>query len=90
MVTVGIDPHKHVHIAVAVDADGRWLTRPLTVKNDANLIGVLLKWTRTRRGEPIRALGAVVEGAALVTRGVDGFALVADDVRCGLGEGVEE
>ena len=30
MVTVGIDPHKHVHVAVAIDADGRRLTRPLT------------------------------------------------------------
>jgi hypothetical protein len=47
MATVGIDPHKHVHLAVAVDADVRPLTRPLTVKNDAIPIGVLLKWIRT-------------------------------------------
>ena len=33
MVTVGIDPHKHVHVAVAIDADGRRLTRPLTAPN---------------------------------------------------------
>ncbi|WP_218058272.1 IS110 family transposase [Streptomyces sp. Wb2n-11] len=47
MVTVGIDPYKHVHVAVAVDADGRRISRPLTVKNDAALIGVLLKWIRS-------------------------------------------
>ena len=44
MVTVGIDPHKHVHIPVAVGGDGRPVGRPLTVKNDALLIITLLKW----------------------------------------------
>jgi transposase len=47
MVTVGIDPHKHVHVAVAVGADGKRLSRPLTVKNDAALIGALLTWIRS-------------------------------------------
>jgi hypothetical protein len=48
MVTVGIDPHKHVHVAVAVGADGKRLSRPLTVKNDTALIGALLTRTRGR------------------------------------------
>lgn len=30
MVTVGFDPHKHVHVAVAVDARGNRIGRPLT------------------------------------------------------------
>ena len=34
MVTVGIDPHKHVHVAVAVDAAGKRIGKPLTVKNE--------------------------------------------------------
>ena len=47
MVTVGIDPHKHVHIAVAVRGDGRPIGTPLSVKNDALLIITLLKWIRS-------------------------------------------
>ena len=46
MVTVGIDPHKHVHVAVAVGADRTRLSRPLTLKNDTALIGALLTWIR--------------------------------------------
>ena len=47
MVTVGIDPHKHVHVAVAVGDDGRPVGKPLTAKNDALLIITLLKWVRS-------------------------------------------
>lgn len=47
MVTVGIDPHKHVHVAVAVDAGGKRIGKPLTVKNDALLIVTLLTWIRS-------------------------------------------
>ena len=47
MVTVGIDPHKHVHVAVAVDATGRRIGQPLTVKNDGLVITNLLKWIRS-------------------------------------------
>lgn len=36
MATVGIDPHKHVHVAVAVGADGRRVSRPLTSSWDAS------------------------------------------------------
>jgi hypothetical protein len=44
MVTVGIDPHKHVHVAVAVDAAGRPVGKPLTFRNNALQITVLLTW----------------------------------------------
>jgi transposase len=47
MVTVGIDPHKRVHVAVAVDATGRRLGKPLTVANDGQLIIALLTWARS-------------------------------------------
>ncbi|WP_281032951.1 hypothetical protein [Nocardia brevicatena] len=43
MVTVGIDPHKHAHAAVAVDAAGRRVGKPLTVKNDGSPIAALLE-----------------------------------------------
>lgn len=45
MVTVGIDPHKHVHVAVAVGNDGRQAGKSLTAKTDALLIITLLKWS---------------------------------------------
>ncbi|WP_433204984.1 hypothetical protein ACQP1G_17130 [Nocardia sp. CA-107356] len=65
MVTVvGIDPDKDVHIAVAVDAAGTPICKPLTVKNDAALIATLLKW--------IRSAGCACDGeAACATRGGD-------------------
>jgi len=47
MVTVGIDPHKHVHVAVAVEAAGRQVGRALTVKNGPHLITALLTWIRS-------------------------------------------
>ena len=50
MVTVGIDPHKHVHVAVAVDAAARQVGRPLTVKNCPHLITGLLTWVRSISG----------------------------------------
>ncbi|RNL71026.1 IS110 family transposase [Streptomyces sp. I6] len=79
MVTVGIDPHKHVHVAVAVDADGRRLTRPLTVKNDANLIGVLLKWIRTiADGTPVT--WAIEDGRGFARRLADGLLLAGHEV----------
>ncbi len=33
MVTVGIDPHKHVHVAVAVDGSGTRIGKQVKVKN---------------------------------------------------------
>jgi len=42
MVAVGIDPHKDVHVAVAVRDDGRPIGKPLTARSDALLIVTLL------------------------------------------------
>lgn len=79
MVTVGIDPHKHVHVAVVVDADGRRLTRPLTVQNDANLIVVLLKWIRTiAEGTPVT--WAIEDGRGFARRLADGLLLTGHEV----------
>jgi len=57
MVTVGIDPHKHVHVAVAIDAGGRPIGKPLTLKNSALQVTALLTWIRTIAGGSARHLG---------------------------------
>ncbi|MER6076433.1 transposase [Streptomyces sp. NPDC001817] len=76
---MGIDPHKHVHVAVAVDADGRRLTKPLTVKDDANLIGVLLKLIRTiADGTPIT--WAIEDGRGFARRLADNLLLTGHEV----------
>jgi len=79
MVTVGIDPHKHVHVAVAVDAAGRRLTRPLTVKNDATLIGVLLGWIRTI-ADDVPVTWAIEDGRGFARRLADGLLLAGHEV----------
>ncbi|MEW2636555.1 IS110 family transposase [Streptomyces sp. NPDC048389] len=79
MVTVGIDPHKHVHVAVAVDADGRRISRPLTIKNDAALIGVLLKWIRSiADGTPVT--WAIEDGRGFARSLADGLLLAGHEV----------
>ena len=79
MVTVGIDPHKHVHVAVAVDADGRRISRPLTVKNDALLITALLKWIRSiTDGTPVT--WAIEDGRGFARRLADGLLLAGHEV----------
>jgi transposase len=79
MVTVGIDPHKHVHVAVAVDADGRRVSRPLTVKNDALLITALLKWIRSiTDGTPVT--WAIEDGRGFARRLADGLLLAGHEV----------
>ncbi|QZN84876.1 IS110 family transposase [Cellulomonas sp. C5510] len=79
MVTVGIDPHKHVHVVVALDAAGRRLTRPLTVKNDAALTGVLLGWIRTIADEaPVT--WAIEDGRGFARRLADGLLLAGHEV----------
>ena len=79
MVTVGIDPHKHVHVAVAVDADGRLVSRPLTVKNDAALVGVLLKWIRVAAGgAPVT--WAIEDGRGFARGLADGLLLAGHEV----------
>jgi transposase len=79
MVTVGIDPHKHVHVAVAVDAEGRRISRPLTLKNDALLITALLKWIRSiTGGTPVT--WAIEDGRGFARRLADGLLLAGHEV----------
>ncbi|UQA92131.1 IS110 family RNA-guided transposase [Streptomyces halobius] len=79
MVTVGIDPHKHVHVAVVIGADGRRVSRPLTVKNDAALIGVLLKWIRSiADGTPVT--WAIEDGRGFARRLADSLLLAGHKV----------
>jgi transposase len=79
MVTVGIDPHKHVHVAVAVDADGRRISRPLTVKNDALLITALLKWIRSIT-DGTTVTWAIEDGRGFARRLADGLLLAGHEV----------
>lgn len=79
MVTVGIDPHKHVHVAVAVEAGGRRIGKPLTVGNDESLITVLLKWIRSITGDaPITC--AIEDGRGFARRLADGLLLAGHEV----------
>lgn len=78
MVTVGIDPHKHVHIAVAVRDDGRPVGKPLTVKNDAVLIITLLKWIRSITDGT--ATWAIEDGRGFARRLADGLLLAGQEV----------
>ncbi|MFC7743067.1 IS110 family transposase [Nocardiopsis composta] len=79
MVTVGIDPHKHVHVAVAVDDEGRRIGRPLTVKNDAVLMTVLLKWIRSI-AEDRPVTWAIEDGRGFARRLADGLLLSGFEV----------
>ncbi|WP_027943332.1 IS110 family transposase [Amycolatopsis taiwanensis] len=79
MVTVGIDPHKHVHVAVAVNADGKRIGKPLTVSNDVSLIAVLLKWIRSiEDGVPVT--WAIEDGRGFARRLADGLLLAGHEV----------
>ena len=78
MVTVGIDPHKHVHVAVAVGDDGRPVGKPLTVKNDALLIITLLKWVRSITDGT--ATWAIEDGCGFARRLADGLLLAGQEV----------
>jgi transposase len=78
MVTVGIDPHKHVHIAVAVRGDGRPIGKPLTVKNDGLLIITLLKWIRSVTDGT--ATWAIEDGRGFARRLADGLLLAGQEV----------
>ena len=79
MVTVGIDPHKHVHVAVVVDAGGRRLGKPLTVGNDASLIAALIKWIRSITGDtPVT--WAIEDGRGFARRLADGLLLAGHEV----------
>jgi transposase len=79
MVTVGIDPHKHVHVAVAIDAAGRRIGRPLSVGNDASSIEVLLTWTRSITGDtPVT--WAIEDGRGFARRLADGLLRAGHEV----------
>lgn len=79
MVTVGIDPHKHVHIAVAVDANGRRIGKPVTVNTDAFVITVLLTWIRTITDDtPVT--WAIEDGRGFARRLADGLLLAGHEV----------
>jgi transposase len=78
MVTVGIDPHKHVHVAVAVGDNGRPVGKPLTVKNDALLIITLLTWVRSITDGT--ATWAIEDGCGFARRLADGLLLAGQEV----------
>jgi transposase len=78
MVTVGIDPHKHVHVAVAVRDDGRPAGKPLTAKNDALLIITLLKWVRSITDGT--ATWAIEDGRGFARQLADGLLLAGQEV----------
>jgi len=79
MVTVGIDPHKHVHVAVAVDATGRQLGRPLTVKNGPRLIAELLTWIRSLTDDT-SVTWAIEDGHGFARRLADGLLIAGQEV----------
>jgi transposase len=79
MVTVGIDPHKHVHVAVAVDAAGRPIGKPLTFKNSALQVTALLTWIRAiAGGSPVT--WAIEDGRGFARRLADGLLLSGQEV----------
>jgi transposase len=79
MVTVGIDPHKRVHVAVAVDARGNRIGKPLTVKNDELLIIALLTWIRSITNAT-SVTWAVEDGRGFARRLADGLLLAGQEV----------
>jgi transposase len=78
MVTVGIDPHKHVHVAVAVGDDGTPIGKPLTARNDALLILTLLKWVRSITDGT--ATWAIEDGRGFARQLADGLLLAGQEV----------
>lgn len=64
MLTVGIDPHKNMHQAVALTDGGTRLGRPLQVAADPQALGKLLAWVHALAGkEPV--LWAIEGGPGL-------------------------
>jgi transposase len=78
MVAVGIDPHKHVHVAVAVGDDGRPIGKPLTARNDALLIITLLNWVRSITDGT--ATWAIEDGRGFARQLADGLLLAGQEV----------
>lgn len=79
MVTVGIDPHKRVHIAVAVDGSGRRVGKVLTVRNDEHLIVALLKWIRAITDTAV-VNWAIEDGRGFARRLADELLLAGQEV----------
>lgn len=79
MMTVGIDPHKHVHVAVAVDAAGRQVGKPLTVKNGPQLLVGLLTWVRSI-SDDLSVTWAIEDGHGFARRLADGLLLAGQEV----------
>jgi transposase len=79
MLTVGIDPHKHVHVAVAVDTNGRPVGKPLTVRNDPRQVAALLQWIRAiTDGSPVT--WAIEDGRGFARRLADGLLMAGQEV----------
>lgn len=79
MVTVGIDPHKHVHVAVAVDAAGRQVGKPLIVKNGPHTVAGLLTWVRSI-SDDTSVTWAIEDGHGFARRLADGLLLAGQEV----------
>lgn len=79
MLTVGIDPHQHVHVAVAVDTAGRQVARPLTVKNGPQLIAGLLAWIRSISDDS-SVTWAIEDGHEFARRLADGLLTAGQEV----------
>lgn len=79
MLTVGIDPHKHVHVAVVIDAEGRQVGKPLTVKNDTLLIAGLLSWVRVG-SDDAPVTWAIEDGHGFARRLADGLLWAGQEV----------
>ena len=79
MVTVGIDPHKRVHVAVAIGADGRQIGKELRVKHGAHGVSKLLTWVRSI-SDGTSVTWAIEDGRGFARRLADGLLLAGDEV----------
>lgn len=79
MVTVGIDPHKRTHTAVAVDELGGRIGTPITVADEPAAITRLLGWASGLAGG--RSIQwAIEDGRGLARRLADGLVAAGEDV----------
>jgi len=79
MVTVGIDPHKHVHVAVAVDGSGTRIGKQVKVKNDAHQLTAPLTWIQAiTDGAPVT--WTIEDGRGCARRLADALLLAGHEV----------